>query len=48
MSKLGYDESKVRFVQQDAKNLHLEMQYDAAFICWVLEHILTLSRFWSA
>ncbi|WP_228779906.1 class I SAM-dependent methyltransferase [Aquiflexum lacus] len=39
MSKLGYDESKVKFVQQDAKNLHLDKQYDAAFICWVLEHI---------
>jgi hypothetical protein len=26
-------------VQQDAKNLHLDKQFDAAFICWVLEHI---------
>ncbi|WP_373520388.1 class I SAM-dependent methyltransferase [Aquiflexum sp.] len=39
MSKLGYDERKVTFVQQDAKNLHLDKQYDAAFICWVLEHV---------
>ena len=39
MSKLGYDETNVTFVQQDAKNLHLDRQYDAAFICWVLEHI---------
>lgn len=39
MSKLGYDEGKVTFVHQDAKNLHLDKQYDAAFICWVLEHI---------
>lgn len=39
MSKLGYEESKVKFIQQDAKNLHLDKQYDAAFICWVLEHI---------
>jgi ubiquinone/menaquinone biosynthesis C-methylase UbiE len=39
MSKLGYDESKVKFVHQDAKNLHLDKQYDAAFICWVLEHV---------
>ena len=39
MSKLGYDERKVTFVHQDAKNLHLDKQYDGAFICWVLEHI---------
>lgn len=39
MSKLGYGESKVTFVQQDAKNLQLDKQYDAAFICWVLEHV---------
>lgn len=39
MAKLGYDESNVTFLQQDAKNLHLDRKYDAAFICWVLEHI---------
>jgi ubiquinone/menaquinone biosynthesis C-methylase UbiE len=39
MAKLGYDSIKVSFVQQDAKKLQLDKQYDAVFICWVLEHI---------
>lgn len=39
MARLGYGQDKVTFIQQDAKNLHLDKQYDAAFICWVLEHV---------
>lgn len=39
MEALGYGEEQVTFIHQDAKNLSLNMQYDGAFICWVLEHI---------
>ncbi|MFD2201620.1 class I SAM-dependent methyltransferase [Shivajiella indica] len=39
MAKLGYGKEKVDFVKQDAAALQLEKKYDAAFICWVLEHI---------
>ncbi|MCH7401621.1 class I SAM-dependent methyltransferase [Belliella kenyensis] len=39
MKSLGYDVDKVQFIQQDAKQLQLDDHYDAAFICWVLEHI---------
>lgn len=39
MAKAGIAEGKVRFIQQDATQLQLDRQYDAAFICWVLEHI---------
>lgn len=39
MANLGYDDSKVTFVQQDAKKLDLQESFDGAFICWVLEHI---------
>jgi predicted O-methyltransferase YrrM len=39
MSKLGFGMDKVEYIQQDATSLHLDKTYDAAFICWVLEHI---------
>lgn len=39
MRKIGYGEEKVRFIEQDAHQLSLPQQYDAAFICWVLEHV---------
>ena len=39
MSRLGYSMDKVEFIQQDATSLQLNKTYDAAFICWVLEHI---------
>lgn len=39
MSGLGYAMDKVEFLQQDATALQLNKTYDAAFICWVLEHI---------
>ena len=31
--------NRVRFVEQDACALHLEERFDAAFICWTLEHV---------
>lgn len=39
MVALGYGPEKVKFIQQDATKLHLDKTFDAAFICWVLEHI---------
>ncbi|MCH7407979.1 class I SAM-dependent methyltransferase [Belliella sp. DSM 111904] len=39
MQALGHDFPKVQFIQQDAQQLQLNDHYDAAFICWVLEHI---------
>ncbi|EOZ95963.1 methyltransferase [Indibacter alkaliphilus LW1] len=39
MKALGYGKEKVNFIHQDAKKLSLPKKYDAAFICWVLEHI---------
>ena len=30
---------RVRFEQQDGRNLSLEDRFDAAFICWTLEHV---------
>ena len=39
MGKLGFEEDKVIFIHQDAKNLQLEEFFDGAFICWVLEHV---------
>ncbi|SNS41369.1 Methyltransferase domain-containing protein [Belliella buryatensis] len=39
MQDLGYTAPRVQFIQQDAKDLQLSEKYDAAFICWVLEHI---------
>lgn len=35
----GYSAPKVNFIQQDATNLSLESSFDAAFVCWVLEHV---------
>lgn len=32
-------ENRVRFVQQDGCALHLEERFDAAFVCWTLEHV---------
>lgn len=32
-------EDRVRFVQQDGCALQLEEQFDAAFVCWTLEHV---------
>ena len=32
-------ENRVRFVEQDGCALHLEERFDAAFICWTLEHV---------
>lgn len=32
-------EGRVRFVEQDGCTLQLEDQFDAAFICWTLEHV---------
>ncbi len=39
MQEAGFSSPRVQFIQQDAKALQLEGQFDAAFICWVLEHI---------
>ncbi|WP_041779233.1 class I SAM-dependent methyltransferase [Belliella baltica] len=39
LQNLGFDESKVEFLNQDARNLKLNGKFDAVFICWVLEHI---------
>lgn len=39
MANLGYADSQVNYVQQDAKKLDLKDSFDGAFICWVLEHI---------
>lgn len=39
LNQLGYSPPQVRFIQQDARFLELEKKFDAAFICWVLEHI---------
>ena len=39
MSNLDYGNDKVEYLQQDATSLDLSKQFDAAFICWVLEHI---------
>lgn len=39
MEALGFGPEKVRFIQQDATALDLDKTFDAAFICWVLEHI---------
>uniref|UniRef100_UPI004048A7E7 class I SAM-dependent methyltransferase n=1 Tax=Algoriphagus sp. TaxID=1872435 RepID=UPI004048A7E7 len=32
-------ENRVRFVEQDGCALHLEERFDAAFVCWTLEHV---------
>ncbi len=32
-------EDRVRFVEQDGCALQLEEQFDAAFVCWTLEHV---------
>lgn len=39
MKKLGYEAPQIEFINQDARELSLPRKYDAAFICWVLEHI---------
>lgn len=39
MERLGYTSDHVTFIQQDAHFLDLPDRYDAAFICWVLEHV---------
>lgn len=39
MEVLDFGPEKVRFIQQDATALDLDKTFDAAFICWVLEHI---------
>lgn len=39
MAAFGHSEEKVRFLHQDATSLNLDKTFDAAFICWVLEHI---------
>jgi ubiquinone/menaquinone biosynthesis C-methylase UbiE len=39
LSALGISESQVTFVHQDATQLKLNTTHDAAFICWVLEHV---------
>jgi ubiquinone/menaquinone biosynthesis C-methylase UbiE len=36
---LAFGGDRVRFVCQDARDLQLDDQYDAVFICWALEHI---------
>lgn len=32
-------EERIRFVEQDACTLQLEERFDAAFVCWTLEHV---------
>jgi len=39
LSSLGHATDKVSFVHQDATQLQLDTTFDAAFICWVLEHV---------
>jgi ubiquinone/menaquinone biosynthesis C-methylase UbiE len=39
LKNAGYSAPQVQFLQQDATRLNLPESYDAAFICWVLEHI---------
>ena len=39
MQSLSYKAPQIEFVNQDARELSLSKKYDAAFICWVLEHI---------
>lgn len=36
---LKFTGDRVRFFRQDARELDLDDQYDAVFICWALEHI---------
>jgi len=39
LSAKGCDMNKISFIQQDAKKLDLLQVFDAAFVCWVLEHV---------
>jgi ubiquinone/menaquinone biosynthesis C-methylase UbiE len=39
LAALGHVSPQVRFIHQDATHLQLETTHDAAFICWVLEHV---------
>lgn len=34
-----FQNRSIEFVQQDCRYLHLSETFDAAFVCWVLEHI---------
>ncbi|KEO72029.1 class I SAM-dependent methyltransferase [Anditalea andensis] len=39
LASKGCEMSRISFIQQDAKNLDLLKVFDAAFVCWVLEHV---------
>jgi len=39
LSAKSCDMNKISFIQQDAKKLDLLQVFDAAFVCWVLEHV---------
>jgi SAM-dependent methyltransferase len=36
---------RVRFVEQDGCSLHLSESFDAAFVCWTLEHVSSPIQF---